>query len=429
MTRPADHPDRHVLNDEVHARPPEPLRAPARLSYLALLSPQAARDDERARVGALCERFGAPLPAPAANHHSADLGAFRLVWERHSEFARYTFIAPAAAGAAPWTDPPALSLVPADWLAALPGRMIVATHALLTCDLGERSPEDLATTMFAGNLLVGSDVAGGAAFACTDFRIHSDGFGRLLVADRGLTARQAGRTLQRLLEIDTYRMMALLALPVARATAPFLAECEAELKAIATALVSAAADDEAALLERLTRLEAAIAGRSGDNDYRFGAAAAYEALVHRRIAELREQRVPGLQTFGEFIERRLAPAMGTCHSIAARQDRVSLRAQRTTQLLSTRVDLTREHQNLAILRAMNRRADIQLRLQATVESLSVAAVTYYVVGLVAYAAKSAAAWGVPINGELAIGISIPVVAGIAALGLRRVHRLVAHRDR
>lgn len=428
MTRPPDYVERQALNDEVHARPPEPLRAPSRVSYLALLSPPAARAEERACVAALCERFGAPAPSPTANHHSADLRDFVLVWERHSEFVRYTFIAPAHVPDAPWDEPPALSLVPPEWLAALPGQVIVATHAILARDLGDRPHGEIATAMFEGNLLIGCNVAGGAAFACTDFRIHADGFSRLLIDDRGLTSRQAGRTLQRLLEIDTYRMMALLALPVAQAAAPFVAECERELKGIATALVAAAEDDEPALLKRLTELEAAIAGRSGDNEYRFSAAAAYYELVHRRIAELREQRVPGLQTFGEFIERRLAPAMNTCRSMAARQDRVSARAARATQLLSTRVDLTRERQNQAILRAMNRRADIQIRLQSTVESLSVAAVTYYIVGLVAYAAKSAAAWGLPVNYDLAIGISIPVVAIIAALGLRRVHHLVAHRD-
>jgi hypothetical protein len=182
-------------------------------------------------------------------------------------------------------------------------------------------------------------------------------------------------------------MMALLALPVAQAAAPFLADCERELKEIANALVSTVAEDEPVLLERLTELEAAIALRCGDNDFRFGAAAAYYELVNRRIAELREQRVPGLQTIGEFIERRLAPAMNTCRSIAARQDRISARAAGQTQLLSTRVALTRERQNQAILQTMNRRADIQLRLQSTVEGLSVAAVTYYVVGLVAYGSE------------------------------------------
>lgn len=424
MIRPADHPARLALNDEIHARPSEPLYGPTRLSYLAILSPPSARDEERACVAALCARFGSAAPPPTGNHCSVDLGPLRLVWERHSEFVRYTFIAPSNVADAPWDEPPALSLVDADWLETLPGTVIVATHALLTRNLGDREYGEIAAAMFEGNLLAGCEVAGGAAFACTDFRIHTDGFSRILVDDRGLTSRQAGRTLQRLLEIDTYRMMALLALPVAQAAAPFLADCERELKEIANALVSTVAEDEPVLLERLTELEAAIALRCGDNDFRFGAAAAYYELVNRRIAELREQRVPGLQTIGEFIERRLAPAMNTCRSIAARQDRISARAAGQTQLLSTRVALTRERQNQAILQTMNRRADIQLRLQSTVEGLSVAAVTYYVVGLVAYGAKSAAAWGLKINTDLTVGISIPVVAFLVAMGLRRVHRLV-----
>jgi len=426
MMLPADYPGRRSLNDEVHARPPEPLIAPARLSYIALLSPLERRDEEIAAIAGLCQRFDATGPAASANHHSVELGAFRLVWERHAEFTRYTFMAPADPAVAAST--PALSLVPPEWLATLQGQTIVATHVLLSPRDGELNHEELAASIFRGNQLVGAKVAGGAAFACTDFRIHEDGFARLFVEDRGLTARQAGRTVQRLLEIDTYRVMALLALPVAQHTSRLLAAREGELTAITGALVGAADEDEPNLLRRLTELEGAVTRDTGASAYRFSAAAAYYDLVQRRIDELREDRVQGLQTFGEFIERRLAPAMATCRSVAARQDALSSRVARATQLLATRVAVTRELQNQAILRAMNRRADIQIRLQSTVEGLSIAAVTYYGVGLVGYLAKLVSAWGIAVSAEIAQGLGIPVIAGLAALGLRRVHRLVARRD-
>lgn len=429
MTGVTEYPARQALNDEVHARPPEPLPPAARISFLAQLSPLSSRAAEIEGITDLCHRLGAQPPEPGPNHYSLDLGPFRLIWERHTEFTRYTFIAPPAGSSIPvWEQPPALSLVPDDWLQALPGQRFVATHATLVAGATRLSHEEISATLFRGNQLVGAMVAGGAAFACTDFRIHEDGFSRLLIEDHGLTRRQAGRTLQRLLEIDSYRMMALLALPVAQQASPYLSERERTLTDIAAALVGAKEADEPSLLRRLTELEAQLAERTGETGYRFAAASAYHDLVRRRIAELREERVGGLQTFHEFIERRLAPAMGTCRSIAARQDALTQRAARTTQLLAIRVDLTREHQNQDMLRAMNRRADAQLRLQSTIESLSVAAVTYYLVGLVGYAAKFVSSLGVPVTPEVAMGCAVPVAALISWLGIRRIHRLVTQSD-
>ncbi len=152
--------------------------------------------------------------------------------------------------------------------------------------------------------------------------------------------------------------------------------------------MTADAADEPALLDRLTRLEAEIENRQSETRFRFSASDAYYELVRQRIDELREQRIQGLQTFREFTERRLAPAMNTCRSAAARQESLSQRVARATRLLSTRVDLTRERQNQALLESMDRRASLQLRLQSTVEGLSVAAVTYYVVALIGHAAEA-----------------------------------------
>ena len=208
---------------------------------------------------------------------------------------------------------------------------------------------------------------------------------------------------QRLLEIDTYRMLALLALPVARELSPVLTGYERELAEITTALTDVG---------------------EADSHYRFSAAAAYHDLVPRRIEELREERVPGLQTFGEFTGRRLAPAMNTCRATAARQESLSERVARTTQLLSTRVDVARAGQNQAVLEQMNRRTKLQLRLQQTVEGLSVAAITYYIVGLTGYAAKGLNALGVRLNPDLAMGASIPLVLAVTALGVRRIRRMV-----
>jgi uncharacterized membrane-anchored protein len=428
---------RNELNDEVHARPPEPLAAPSRLTYLALLCDRAQRDESTRMVAAFAQAHNARGPTEGGSHLRLDVGAFRLKWERHTEFVRYTFVVPGvgpgavpdvAVGDAPFGRT-ALQAVPADWIAALPGELLVAAHVLL---LPERDapdePHEIAAKMFAGNLLVGATVSESAAVAFMDFRIHPDGFSRVLVCDRSTTLWQAGRIVQRLLEIETYRMLALLTLPVARALAPMLDQQERELSAITAALVDAKEADEPALLDRLTRLAAAIDSHNAGNQFRFSAAAAYDELVQRRIRELREARIYGVQTFREFTERRLAPAMATCRATAARQISLSEQVARTTQLLSTRVDVTREQQTQALLEQMNRRVKLQLRLQSTVEGLSVAAITYYVVSLIGHMAEGFESLGIPIHPPIAMAAAIPVVAGLMFLGLRRVHRLVGQLD-
>ena len=422
MQLPESHPLRQELHNEVHARPPVPLQTPSRLSYLALLSGPENIQAEREHLAGLCGRYGKPGPADSANHYIVDLGPFRLKWERHAEFSRYKIIA-YGTPAAPFGDPP-IDLLPAEWIAGLKGRTLVSTHIVVlpladTLDYGE-----LSSRFFSGNTLIGSTVGEGAAIALTDLRIRDDGSSRLLIFDNHLTRRQAGRTVQRLLEIDTYRMMALLALPVARALNPFLAASERELAQITTLMQDGARED-AALLERLTKLQAAIESRYADHHYRFSAAAAYYDLVQRRIGELREERLQGLQTFREFMERRLAPAMGTCKTIADGIEGLSERVARSTNLLSTRVGMVREQQNQKLLAEMARRAKIQLRLQQTVEGLSVAAISYYVVGLVGYAAKALKSGGVALDPELAMGIAVPVVIALAAIGIRNIRKHLA----
>jgi uncharacterized membrane-anchored protein len=420
---PPSHTLRSELNDEVHARPSDSLRPPLRVSYLALLSEPSARQKEWEHVRQLLRRFGRETPEKVSNHFSADLGEFSIRWERHAEFTRYTFALPG-----PFVDPftvTALAAVPEDWLSGINGQIMVASNgAILDQAAGSEDFDAIAARWFDGNVLVGSRVGDNAATALTDFRVRADGFSRFLLMDRHMNARQAGRIVQRILEIDTYRMMALLALPVAQGLAPLITGYEHELSQVTTVLESAGEEDEARLLDRLTRLEAHIESGEAENHYRFGAAAAYYELVQRRIAELREVRIPGLQTFGEFTERRLAPAMNTCRTIAGRQESLSQRVARANQLLATRVDLTRERQNQALLESMNRRAKAQLKLQQTVEGLSIAAITYYVVGLIGYLAKGAKALGWNVNYELAMALSIPVVAGLAAFGIRHVRHTV-----
>jgi uncharacterized membrane-anchored protein len=416
---PEDHPQRRALNDEVHARPPDTLQAPVRLSYLVLVG-SGNRVDDLAMLTQLVEGTGAPKPASDANHYSADLGSHRIKWERHTEFCRYTFYAQGVEQK-PFSEP-AISLVPQSWLRSLKGQTIAAVHANVVKGFNDPDPIRTSDIYFNGNTIIGSMISGGTGRAYTDFRIHADGFGRLLLCDHRMTPRQAGRLVQRLFEIDTYRMMALLALPVARQLSPALADAERELLEIMSAMQSAGDAEEPVLLDRLTKLQASVARQHSDNHYRFSAANAYYDLVQQRIEELREERIEGFQTFREFNDRRFLPAIATVRAVSARQTALSERIAQATVLLSTRVSVSREKQNQAILQSMDQRANLQLRLQQTVEGLSVAAITYYIVGLVFYAAKGFLPKTSTITPEFVAAVAIPIALIAVAIGLRRFRK-------
>lgn len=422
-----EHALRFSLVNEVHARPFEQLRPPVRASHIAMLHTETGTMSDHRHVAALCESHGLPVPHEGATHYSADFGAFRLKWEWHGEFATYTFFR-----GGKFTDPfarPAINRVSEEWLAGLPGELLVAVNiAVEHRDAPERSIGDLGEFLVADSL-AGSRMAGGNAVAWTDFRLHEDGFGRILVRDVGLRSRQAGRLVQRLLEIETYRTMALRTLPLAREAGVEIADAARELNEITERMPQIEGlEDEKAMLDSLTRLAARLERLASRNSDRFSAAAAYYALVETRIGELREERIEGLQTIGEFMDRRMLPAMRTCQTTSLRQDRLAERVARATTLLRTRVDLAMEAQNRDLLRSMDRRARLQLRLQETVEGLSVAAISYYLVGLVGYAAKGFSAAGLPVPVALVTGLSIPVVVLIVWLALQRVRRRLADDD-
>ncbi len=433
---PPDHPDRATLAAEVHARPPEPLTAPCRASHVAVRIDDGARAAERAHIEALCQQLGAPPPPTDVTQWAATLGALRFKWERHGEFSSYTVVAPGL-GAAPFAETVAARL-PAGWLAGVPGQTVFAAHAQLTpADSlasgpgGAPSSAQLADH-FGDHAVVGALIGDGAGMAFTDFAIHADGFARFLLLDRGLADRQAGRMLQRLFEIEAYRMMALLALPMARNLWPRLLAIEHTL-AEQTARIAAGHQSEAhgqdeSLLQALMALAAEVESALSASQARFGASRAYHALVTTRIAELREQRIQGLQTIDEFMTRRLSPAMATCATVSQRLHNLSERIAQASSLLSTRVDIARQQQNQALLAATARRAKLQLRLQQTVEGLSVAAIVYYSAGLVGYLAKALKAAGLPVSPDLVTGLALPVLGALAWWTLHRVHEGIARDD-
>jgi uncharacterized membrane-anchored protein len=373
----ASHRMRAALTQEMHVRRLPPLRIPGHaLQIVALVG--RADDDERHIMEIVTD-----APAAGARYHRCRLGVVDLIWERHTEFCTYTLLAEGR------TDPlfsqQLFAGVDRAWLQAIPGEIIRASHVVVVRETRGLSAKSLASG-FAEDSLVCCDLGGGAARMYSDFQLHSEGAGRLLIVDRGLTGIEPGQLLRRLLELGNYRKMALLGLPVAQEGMLQVAQLERRLAHLTTAVANAG-NEPGSLLEELTSLSAEIARLSAETRYRMGASKAYGELVDERLATLHVEPVRGYLSLADFTERRLHPALRTCASFSSRLSDLAARAEWTSALMRTRVETALTAQNRDLLASMDRRASIQLRLQETVEGLSIVAISYYAVGLLGYAAK------------------------------------------
>jgi uncharacterized membrane-anchored protein len=422
---PVAHPDRFILAEEVHARPPLAFAIPGMASYIAVIVDSDQRDAELAHIAALCKQFGVSPPPTGATHLSTQLAGLTMKWERHGEFSSLTFILPQNGVEAINFATSPLEQLPAGWLSQMPGQTIAAVLACVRVATDDRWGP--AATSFDQTALVGSSVLQGRATVITDFRLHPDACTRFVLLDHGLTPRQAGQTLQRLFEIEAYRMLSLLALPIARKLSPRILDLERSLSHLTDGIAREGGDDDH-LLNELTRMAAEIETGLASSQYRFGACRAYFALVSNRIRELGEERLQGIPTISEFMSRRFDPAVATCNTVSQRLIDVSERVAQASGLLSTRVEIARERQNHRLLSSMDTRARMQLRLQQTVEGLSIAAIVYYLAGLVGYAAKGVKAMGVQLNADVVTGLSIPILALLVYYGIRRARNSFVEYD-
>lgn len=371
---------------EIHSRPFHLLKTPRALIQLAFMT---GRDDsaaDRQALARLCRSRGLSGPDAGARHHSVAWGNGMLRWEQHTEFTTYAWDGPAprAIGDPIEGHPFGSDFTP-------PGEFLCGCR--LEIRLGSEMTEDKVLRAFDPTSLCFSSVDGGLARAATDFRPDRDGLSLILILDLGLGPARAGALAQRLVEIETYRTLAMLGLPEARRLSAEMTPIEEGLVRITGQLREPEQPDNQILLDELINLAADLEAGAAKSLYRFGASRAYDEIVSSRLAVLGEVPVPGFETWSDFLGRRLRPAMRTCRSVAERQSELSRKLARAADLLRTRVDVELERQNRDLLVAMNRRARLQLRLQQTVEGLSVAAISYYVVGLVSYLAKGAKATG------------------------------------
>lgn len=414
-SRLTDHPLRRQVVGEMQLRRFPTFSLPARLIQIVRIV------EDRATEAAAVRHLWPDLD-PAERHAEMLLSpAARLGWERHSEASTMTLMLTGDDSPPDWQSPPEQSLIE-----AVPGLVVRASRLILVAsDVAAEAA--VASAGLGSTHLVTCHVrspAGGRARVWTDFRIHADGYGRIVVAANGMPLADLGRCVQQIQELANYRNLALIGLPVARTAWAELDTLEMELEDVGQSLARGDRRDDS-LLESLTALSARLLSIDGRCGYRMSATAAYARIVASRLEQLNAEPIAGFQSLADFNDRRFQPAIHTCAALTARLALLNVRAAQFTALLRTRIETNIENQNARLLVSMDSSARMQVRLQRLVEGLSSVVIAYYLLGLIGYPLKAAEKFWPPVHSTLILGVLAPVVVALLAVAMGRAHhRLV-----
>ena len=416
------HEDRDWLYEELHSRPFQRISGDASITHIAVLANQEERAIQSQHIQRLLDTLSIEHDGvdQACNIYTA--GDLRIRWEQHLEFTSLT-ITDSREGVAS-TQPfftTALDRLPDGWLSNYPGKTVAAFHMRIQSIQGDELPEPKDVRSQLDDMqMIGSLPQNGAAQIWTTFRTHSDNFGRFLIFNNSMSKGQMGRMVQRVIEIETYRLLALLGLREARKLSPVVADMDNRMADLTRRLSTGDNADDSQLLTELINLSADIEAERARTTFRFNASRSYHDVMAARLDELREDEVSGHLTLKEFLIRRLTPAVRGCETMHNRLDDLSRRVNRAADMMRTRVEMAIENQNQELLSSMDRRSKIQLMMQHTVEGLSVAAISYYAVGLVKYLIDAVHGAGVDFDKSLATGVSVPLVIGAVWFITRKI---------
>ncbi len=417
------HPLRTNLYDELHVRPFPVVTTPQQISHLAFRAQKQEHDKAFELLCDLCRHYDIRPPNPSESGF-LDFGDFSLQWESHVEFYSITLMRPCGSEAELFENT-LIQRLGADWLSKQPGEVVAAFHLAITDDKSFVD-DDALDRHFEGHPVSISVTAQGSATFYTAFRLHNDGFGRFIICNQGMPEEQMGRLSRRLIEMETYRLFAMLALPLAKQIAPQLVEMDQQMAHILAGLSELnSVEEERELLLKLSQHASRLETWRAETNRRFSGAKAYHEMIKDRLERIAENKVACNSTLGEFMCRRLDPALRTCTSVHSMMEDLSKRIERASDLLRTRINLSLQEQNRALLESMNSRSRLQFRLQETVEGLSVVAISYYLIGLIKYllGGLPLTQWGV--SKSVLLAVSIPLVFGGILLLTRRIkYRLI-----
>lgn len=414
--------NRAELYEEFHRRSPVPMSPDQTCSHFTL----RAEDERRAfaTLESLCNNFGITPPNKEERQFIGGENTPLFKWERHTEFWSYTFYA----NSDEYKD--AIDMAPKSWREAVSGDILTAVHIAISAGQNDSAktltpPYDV----FSSTPIAGGLVCDGHAVIWSDFALYEDGFSRITVVDRGLGPKRAGRLVQRLIDLETYRIAALLGLDEAHKVNKGVDEIEASLHYLLEHHgfnTKDAPDRE--LLESLLTLASRTEELLSKSSFRFDATSAYAKLVFRRLEELNEGRIQGAQRLSNFIKRRFLPAVETCDAASTRLQGLTARVHRDATLIRTRIEMSRQEQNNMLLESMNRRAHLQYKLQQTVEAISSVAISYYAISIFAIFAKSAATAFPQIKASILTGIAAPFIILAVGLLVHRIHSTALEID-
>jgi len=413
-----EHELRHIVDDEIHNRPPLKISAPGRVIFFAWLLDDDDKIGFDPAIQRVLEAVNAPPPLPDTPQVIGGDQQIQIKWERHSEFETMTLVEAA--------DTPEVKLQSEKLVSLLD---VHAGSLLVACRIPVLSGDAPPSVKYIRNLigaegLVGAGLTGGKAQVWTDFKIHEDCFSTMALWLDDISPSRAGRTIQRLLEIETYRMMAMLGFPVARAAHKALNRIEKSLSTI----VNEVGFDELDLAElkrwfdQLQGVSAEASRVIDQSEYRLSATEAYAAIVSKRLVDIREQRLSGLTRLSVFLDRRMGPAMATCQSVRQRQEKLMRRIDSASSMFRARIEIAMGLQDHDILHTIKVNAERQVKLQRTVEGLSVVAVSYYLLSIIGIITKGGEKAGLFEGWEIISALIAPLAIGAVWIFLRRIQK-------
>ena len=324
----------------------------------------------------------------------------QFLWERHTEASTLTLIFPA-------DGDDAIRAPYIRWLERWPGAVVRATRIFVLPDASGVDAE-LARQEISGADMVCCDINADLRI-WSDFGIHSDGYGRLIITAGEVDDGERGRILQRMQELGNYRNMALLGFPTVQQYGPQVDALEARLSDHSRRVASTDEDDDK-LLDELAAISSDLELIRSATSFRLSATAAYAEVAADRLAALDVRPVANFQSLKDFTERRLVPATRTCAVFRQRLSHIAERISGVMHALDTRIDSRIKAQNLVLMQSMERSTQLQLRLQTLVEGLSVFAAAYYLLGLIGYIAKGAEGYGTGKWADVVVGAAtVPVI--------------------
>ena len=387
------------FKDELHARPYIKLGNNLRTFHFAYL----IRENDEKKSWNYLDKFlrkinFQKLPNDSSKYWVAEGKDLTVRYECHTEFISLTLIYPNKIenkNKPKLFDKNFLNLLPIEFLENFPGDHFLSTWIEMVPSNFNFRPIDIEDFFYHDNF-AGSNVAEDGANVFMSFKSDrtdflGSGFRRVFIQNKNLRTRRTGRLLQRIVELETYQVLSLLGLSQVRQETSNLSNLEKQITEITKSVSKTAKKnlnkksidypDYQQDLNELSYVVAKIEEIDSSTNYRLSATAAYYKLVEQRIQDLREERLESFQTSYEFLSRRLQPAIRTTEAFSRRLESLATRAQRADNLVRTQIEMGVQIQNKNLLESMELRARAQLRLQETVESLSIVAITYYIVGL------------------------------------------------